>query len=76
MDAITTPAADLMIENRTFDEIAVGDSASLSHTVTQQDVDLFAILTGEVNPVQSYPRLCQDRPFPSGGGGTVCSALV
>ena len=55
MDSITTPAADLMIENRTFDEIAVGDSASLSHTVTQQDVDLFAILTGEVNPVQMDP---------------------
>ncbi|HEX4367236.1 MAG TPA: bifunctional enoyl-CoA hydratase/phosphate acetyltransferase [Rhodopila sp.] len=39
-----------MIENRTFDEIAVGDSASLSRTITQQDIDLFALVSGDVNP--------------------------
>jgi phosphate acetyltransferase len=39
-----------MIENRTFDEIALGDSASLSRTVTRQDVELFAIISGDVNP--------------------------
>jgi phosphate butyryltransferase len=38
------------IENRTFDEMAVGDTASLSHTVTQRDIDLFATVTGDVNP--------------------------
>ncbi len=44
------PAAVAMIENRTFDEIAVGDSASVSRTVTQQDIDLFAVVSGDVNP--------------------------
>jgi phosphate butyryltransferase len=38
------------IENRTFDELAIGDTASLSHTVTQRDIDLFATVTGDVNP--------------------------
>jgi len=38
------------IENRTFDEMAIGDTASLSHTVTQRDIDLFATVTGDVNP--------------------------
>lgn len=44
-----------MIENRTFDEIAVGASASLSHTMTQQDIDLFAVVSGDVNPAHMDP---------------------
>jgi phosphotransacetylase/acyl dehydratase len=38
------------IENRTFDELKVGDSASISRTLTQKDIDLFAIMSGDVNP--------------------------
>ena len=38
------------IENRTFDEISVGDSASLSRTLTDADIKLFAIMSGDVNP--------------------------
>ncbi|WP_439548990.1 bifunctional enoyl-CoA hydratase/phosphate acetyltransferase [Falsiroseomonas sp.] len=41
---------DGFIENRTFDELSVGDTASLSHRVTQRDIDLFATVTGDVNP--------------------------
>ncbi|WP_038209892.1 bifunctional enoyl-CoA hydratase/phosphate acetyltransferase [Xenophilus azovorans] len=39
-----------LIRNRTFDEIAVGDSASLQRTLTAQDIQLFAVLSGDVNP--------------------------
>lgn len=46
---------DAVIENRTFDELTVGETASLSHTVTQRDVDLFAIVTGDVNPAHVDP---------------------
>jgi len=43
--------ADLgLIRNRTFDEIAVGDSASIQRTLTAQDIQLFAVLSGDVNP--------------------------
>ena len=38
------------IENRTFDELKVGDSASISRTLTQKDIELFAIMSGDVNP--------------------------
>ena len=38
------------IENRVFDEIAIGDSASLKRTLTQRDVELFALMSGDVNP--------------------------
>lgn len=47
--------ADSFLENRTFDELAVGESASLSHTVTQRDIDLFATVTGDVNPAYVDP---------------------
>jgi phosphotransacetylase/acyl dehydratase len=45
----------LFIENRTFEELKTGDSASLSHTVTQRDIDLFATVTGDVNPAHVDP---------------------
>ncbi len=38
------------IENRTFDELKVGDTASISRTLTQNDIELFAIMSGDVNP--------------------------
>ncbi len=47
--------SDAFIENRTFDELAVGDSASISHVVTQRDIDLFATVTGDVNPAHVDP---------------------
>ena len=39
-----------LIENRTFEEIAIGDSASLSRTLSKDDIDLFAVMSGDVNP--------------------------
>ena len=38
------------IENRTFDELQIGDSAELTRTLRKQDIELFAILSGDVNP--------------------------
>jgi acyl dehydratase len=38
------------IENRTFDEIKLGDTASLVRTLTHKDIELFAIMSGDVNP--------------------------
>ena len=39
-----------VIENRTFDEIAIGDSASLSRSLSKDDIALFAVMSGDVNP--------------------------
>ncbi|WP_036167051.1 bifunctional enoyl-CoA hydratase/phosphate acetyltransferase [Massilia sp. 9096] len=38
------------IENRTFDELRIGDSASLTRTLAQKDIELFAVMSGDVNP--------------------------
>ena len=51
--------SDDFIVNRTFDEIRVGDSASLVRTLTGQDLRLFAALSGDVNPAhldENYAR--------------------
>lgn len=38
------------ITNHTFDEIDVGDTASVQHMLTNKDIQLFAIMSGDVNP--------------------------
>jgi phosphate acetyltransferase/phosphate butyryltransferase len=38
------------IENRTFDELQIGDTASIARTLTYKDIELFAIMSGDVNP--------------------------
>src|SRR5450755_3291963 len=38
------------IENRTFDELKIGETASLARTLTYKDIELFAIMSGDVNP--------------------------
>lgn len=38
------------IENKTFDEIDIGDTAFVEHMLTQKDIQLFAVMSGDVNP--------------------------
>jgi len=48
-----------MIENQTFDEIKLGETASLVRTLSMEDIDLFAIMSGDVNPAhvdEEYAR--------------------
>ena len=52
-----------MIENRVFDEIAIGDSASLVRTLTQDDIDLFALVSGDVNPAHLDAAFAATDPF-------------
>ena len=39
-----------ILRNRTFDEIAVGDSASIERTLTAAHIQLFAAMSGDINP--------------------------
>ena len=52
-----------VIENRTFDEIKIGDSASLSRTLSKEDVELFAVMSGDVNPVAVDEKFARDDMF-------------
>lgn len=51
------------LENRTFDEIQVGDSASLSRTLTERDIQVFAIMSGDINPAHVDSEYAQSEMF-------------
>ncbi len=38
------------IENKPYDEINIGESASVHHSLSKRDILLFAIMSGDVNP--------------------------
>ena len=51
------------IENKTFDEIQVGDSSTLIRTLRPEDIKLFAIMSGDVNPSVVDPEFAQSGIF-------------
>jgi phosphotransacetylase/acyl dehydratase len=51
------------IENRTFDELHIGDTASLVRTLTYKDVEIFAAMSGDVNPAHVDPAFAKDDMF-------------
>lgn len=59
------PAVDTtdVIENRTFEEIALNESASLTRTLTTDDIALFAVMSGDVNPAHLDPAYAQASMF-------------
>jgi len=57
------PSAQPLIENRTFDELVVGDSASLTRVLTRRDIALFAIVSGDVNPAHLDPAYAETAMF-------------
>jgi phosphate acetyltransferase len=40
----------VIIENKTYDEIAIGQSAQLQRTLTNDDIVLFGVMSGDANP--------------------------
>lgn len=51
------------IENRTFDEIRIGDTASLERRLTLADIKLFAVMSGDVNPAHVDADYAKNSPF-------------
>ena len=52
-----------LIENRTFDEIKIGDIATLERTLTEQDIMLFAVMSGDINPAHVDPEYAMSSRF-------------
>ena len=70
-----------MIENRTFAEIEIGDGASLVRTLSREDIKLFAIMSGDVNPAHvddEYARSDMFHKIIAHGmwGGALISTLL
>src|SRR5262245_53501086 len=51
------------IENRSFDEMKVGDSASLVRTRTKDDISIFAAMSGDINPAHLDEEYARSDPF-------------
>jgi phosphate acetyltransferase len=51
------------IENRTFDEIGIGDSATLVRTLRPEDIQMFAIMSGDFNPTHVDPEYARSSDF-------------
>ncbi|WP_373186731.1 MaoC/PaaZ C-terminal domain-containing protein [Halopseudomonas sp.] len=51
------------LENRTYDELNTGDTASVTHLVTERDLSLFAAVSGDVNPVHLDEAFAAATPF-------------
>jgi len=51
------------IENHTFDEITIGESASLTRKLTRRDIELFAVMSGDVNPAHVDPEFAKSDMF-------------
>jgi phosphate acetyltransferase len=71
-----------MITNKTFDEIQIGDTARMERMLTKQDIDMFGVLSGDMNPTHfsdEYALMLLERHKLVGHsmwGGALISSLL
>ena len=53
----------MQISNVTFDEIAIGDTATYTRLITNQEVEAFAAISGDHNPLHLDPDYAASTPF-------------
>ena len=51
------------LENRTLEEINIGDTASIVKQVTKKDIEVFAIMSGDVNPAHVDEEFAKNSMF-------------
>jgi phosphate acetyltransferase len=62
MNDRSNPQLDF-IENITFDEIQIGDYSTLVRTLRNDDIQMFAILSGDINPTHVDPEYASSSSF-------------
>lgn len=70
-----------LIENLTYDELSVGQSARLTRTLSLSDIQAFAAVSGDTNPAHLDPEYANDTLFHGViahgmWGGALISALL
>lgn len=51
------------LENRVFDEIGIGDHASVTRRIRMEDIELFSVISGDVNPAHLDPDYASTTMF-------------
>lgn len=54
---------DKILENKTFEELNIGDSACFEKTITDNDLLLFAMCSGDFNPVHFDDEFAKSTQF-------------
>jgi phosphotransacetylase/acyl dehydratase len=65
-----------MIENKTFDEIQIGESASLARAFREDDVEAWAAVTGNLNLIDMDPSEVDSSMFSHGAGQAMWAAAL
>ena len=73
--------APALLSNRTFEELSLGDSAQFSHVLSRSDIELFAAVSGDINPAHLDPVFAEKGQFHSiighgMWGGALISAVL
>jgi enoyl-[acyl-carrier protein] reductase I len=64
MDELPSDGVEpVIVVNRTFDELRVGDTASSTRVLTRRNIELFAIVSGDVNPSHLDPEFAETQMF-------------
>lgn len=61
-----------ILENFTYDEISLGQTAEYVRTVTERDVTLFAAMSGDINPVHLDEEFARTTRF----GGRIAHGMM
>mgnify|MGYP000353778531 CR=1 FL=1 len=61
-----------MIANTTFDELVVGQTATHTHTVSEEDIILFAKVSGDTNPIHLDEEYAKTTEF----GGRIAHGML
>lgn len=54
---------ETLIANKTYDEIVIGESASLVKTLRKDDIELFALVSGDLNPTHLDDEYASNSPL-------------
>jgi phosphate acetyltransferase len=60
---MSTPQLLEYIENRVYDEIKEGDTSTLIRTLRPEDIQMYAILSGDMNPTHVDPEYARSSQF-------------
>ena len=52
-----------LVQNRVFDDIAIGDTASVQRTIRPEDITLFSVISGDINPAHLDPAYASTGMF-------------
>src|SRR5471032_2798882 len=65
-----------VVRNRTFEQIALGDSASITRTLSADDIALFAVMSGDDNPQHLDPEFAASSRYQGVIAHGMCGAAL